>query len=137
MTWVTKFGFLLALAVLTFERNAIWLDEQSLRSDNIVKSSQKDRAWFELGKAYERSLEWNKALMMYYNAGALNMKTRDTYLAHCAIGKIYLLQFRDKERAYEQFMAASAIDAKSPEARLYLQYVGYIDRVQGADGAKK
>jgi tetratricopeptide (TPR) repeat protein len=61
----TLAGFILFLSFLTYQRNAVWGSEVTLWKDTVAKSPQKTRPYVNLGKAYKRVGDYEKAEYFY------------------------------------------------------------------------
>ncbi|MES0337968.1 MAG: tetratricopeptide repeat protein [Candidatus Magnetobacterium sp. LHC-1] len=92
----------LTLAVATYRRNNVWHDEISLWSDVAVKSPNKVRPQYDLGVFYERAGDYEKALLQYQRAIALNPNDSE---AHYNMGNVYQRQ-GDFDAAIKHYQAA-------------------------------
>lgn len=99
-------GLIAALSMAGFQRNQVWKNELVLWEDVVKKSSGKERVYANLGLAYGRSQQYDKAIYFLNKAIAMNPKD---YKSHMNIGEVYFRLGSDSE-ALAHFNEAINID---------------------------
>ncbi len=91
---------LLFYGYLTFQRNKVWASPLTLWEDTVKKSPISEIAYFNLGNAYGRTHEYEKAIDAYKNAIKNKPKSMGSFLN---LGNIYIYQekYNLAQNAYE------------------------------------
>ncbi|MBU1711251.1 MAG: tetratricopeptide repeat protein [Proteobacteria bacterium] len=108
----------------SYQRNTVWADEISLWQDCAKKSPLKARPNLNLGNAYSKKADFEKALV--YFRKALEIDPED-YKAHNNIGSTYALD-QNYEMALEHFNEAKKI---KPDNMTTLANIAMIQENQG------
>lgn len=122
--WIILSSIVLALSVLTYQRNNVWKNEITLWEDVAQKSPDKPRANLNLGKAYLEIGQYETALRYFHKVLEIDP---DNSKAYNNIGLIYFKQNKLTE-ALRQFDKALSLDKKNVKA--YLDR-GSLFRAQG------
>ena len=101
-----------ALAVLSYQRNLVWANRVTLWSDVVKKSPNKARPHFNLGSAYAKRSQLDKAIPLYERALEISP---DLAQPHINLGEALEQQHKIKE-ATEHYRAALKLDPELPEA---------------------
>jgi Flp pilus assembly protein TadD len=96
IAWLPRRGTMAAvalvtavLAVLTWQRNALWGDPVAFLEDNVRRAPRSERAHLNLANAYTRLKRLDDARRVYEQALAINP---DYVLIHVNLSRIYALQ---------------------------------------------
>ena len=100
------------LAVWTYQRNLVWADRVTLWSDVVNKSPNKARPHFNLGSAYSKLNQLDKAIPLYKRALEISP---DMAQPHINLGEA-LEQQNKFEEAAEHYRTALQIKPDLPEA---------------------
>ena len=92
----------IALGVGTFRRNAIWLSNEVLWHDVVVKSPRNGRAHYNLGIAYDKQRRFSEAAIEYQEVINLDVKLKDSD-AHSKLAMSYtnMQRYEDAIREYK------------------------------------
>jgi tetratricopeptide (TPR) repeat protein len=118
---------LLALSTVTYQRNIIWSDPETLGLDMIKKSPGKGRAYYNLGNYYVSRDRTDDAIALFETA----IRVRPNSQEYNNLG----LAYESKgliDAAIDMFRRAIFLDASNAEAynnlgKAYLVYQGRID----------
>jgi tetratricopeptide (TPR) repeat protein len=100
----------IVLAFSTYERNKVWMDEETMWKDVVTKSPNKSRGHNNLGLVYQSRGRIKEAIPHYERAVALNP---DYLLAYSNLGVAYK-SIGLIDRAIEQYMHAMLIQPDDP-----------------------
>jgi protein O-mannosyl-transferase len=87
-------AFLLVLAVLTWQRNALWNDPFAFYQDNLRVAPHNERVMMNLGEAYRENGFADEAERLYLQSLEANPRAAFGYFA---LKELYLAQERDDE----------------------------------------
>ncbi len=121
--WVIVLVLMLYSAI-TYQRNTLWQDGVTLWSDAVAKEPDSERAWTNLGLAYQGRKEENIALSSFKRALSINP---DAMVALMGMGSIFHLR-GDIEAAIEVYQKASSL---SPNYYLPYFNMGVAYQQQG------
>lgn len=122
LLWATVIVF---LCLFTWQRNMVWANEISLWLDVVTKSPGKARGFNQLGIAYSKEKDFDKAIVAYKNAIRNNPYS---YSAYLNMGRTYLMNgFVDAAiKAYQK-----AIKLKPSDPKVYFKLASiYLDQGQ-------
>ena len=82
------------LAVLTWQRNALWNDPLAFQEDNLRQAPRNERVHLTLGNIYLKAGRLAEAERSYQQALAINPAYADVYVS---LSKVYTTQYRYRE----------------------------------------
>ena len=129
-TWLAAALFLCIVSTntsLTFRRNTVWKDEESLWSDSVEKSPYKDRPYINLAGYYREMGSFDKAQELYARVLRFNSENAQVYYN---LGDISFREGRIEE-AKSYFMRVLSIN---PDNSYAYNYLGTIFDGEGNTG---
>ncbi len=113
---------LMALCLLTINRNEVWKTEIGFWEDNAVKTPHNRTVQFALARAYDRKNNYARAIDHYHKTIEISPENP---LAYNNLGVVYLKLKRDG-LALENFQKAIALDPGAPAAYNNIGYLYFL-----------
>ena len=113
---VLAVNLVIALSILTVQRNSVWNDETSLWEDAVKKSPLHVRSYLNVGRSYYYDKMLKKAVAAYEKANKIDPFY---FESHYNLGTIYH-EWGNNDKAVKEFSFALQLNKNLPEAYISL-----------------